>query len=69
MPTTRTAQEQQYLSVQEIADQLEIEPKTLRNWIGAGLFPRADLVVGQRFFRWRAETLDAWLRKGQHQKE
>lgn len=40
---------------------LPLGGRTLRRWISAGTFPKADLAHGAKVRLWRKETVEAWL--------
>ena len=40
---------------------LPLGGRTLRRWISAGAFPKADLAQGAKIRLWRKETVEAWL--------
>ena len=40
---------------------LPLGGRTLRRWISAGAFPKADLAQGAKIRLWRKETVEVWL--------
>lgn len=51
----------QLLSVEQVAEILKVEPRTLRVWIRENRSPVSFTRVGGRLLRARASDLEAWL--------
>ena len=47
------------LSVQDLADRLAVDARTVRRWRRDRVLPEALEIAG--VIRWRPETIDAWL--------
>lgn len=63
MNTTAAEQLKQtsLLTIKQVAQVLGVAEMTIRRWEHAGLFPKA-LRIGRRYARWRAETIQHWLK-------
>ncbi len=48
------------LTPAQVAVRLGITVRTLWRYVKQGIFPPADLRVGERLIRWRRTTVDAW---------
>ena len=48
-----------FLTVTDVAELLQIDAKTIRNWRGQGKLPRAITISG--VVRWDAADIDRWL--------
>jgi len=54
---------QTYLTVQELADQIRVSPKTLYGWVSRGKIPY--MKFGQRVLRFNKEKIDRWILQNQ----
>ena len=48
------------LTQRQVAEQLQVDPKTIRRLTQAGDFP-APIAVSPNCLRWRQEDIDTWL--------
>lgn len=51
----------QLLTIQDLADKLQVSTRTITNWLEEKKLPR-PIRIG-RGLRWRPETIDNWLKK------
>ena len=52
---------ERFLSVTDIAEQLDVSVNTLNARIRAGAFPAPDAMIGSRYQGWKASTIDTLL--------
>lgn len=50
----------QLLTINEVAEQLQVTPRTIRRWAANGEFP-APITMGGRTQRWRRPTVEQWI--------
>lgn len=62
---SRTAREERLaknagalLSINDIAVEFQVQPRTINRWVTDGNFPRPDVHITRKFRRWRRETVD-----------
>lgn len=49
------------LSVEQIAQALNITPETLHKWVRTNRFPEPDIRYQKRFSRWKYSTILEWI--------
>jgi excisionase family DNA binding protein len=59
--TTKPRAPEQFLTIEELADELAVQVRTVREWRVKGHGPKAHKIG--RFLRYRRSEVEAWLRE------